>query len=74
MCALGLWILTQLRHVFRTVRDGQPFLSTNAKRIRLIGFAVILGEFARAAGAKLFVPFVPLVFLFPGIGLDTRVR
>src|SRR5262245_45587227 len=43
MLALILWVLTQLRHIFRTLRNGQPFLSANAGRIRRIGFAVILG-------------------------------
>lgn len=43
-----LWILTQLRHVFRTLRDGRPFVSANAVRIRWIGLAIVFGELARA--------------------------
>jgi len=46
---LVLWVLTQLRHVFRTLRDGRPFVAANATRSRWIGLAVIFGEIARAA-------------------------
>jgi hypothetical protein len=46
--SFGLWVLTQLRQVFRTLRDGRPFVSANATRLRWIGFAVILGELVRA--------------------------
>jgi hypothetical protein len=47
--AWGLWILTQLRAVFRTLRDGHPFVAANAARIRRIGYAVIAGEALRIA-------------------------
>ena len=46
--AVGLWVLTQLRAVFRTLRDGRPFVPANAARIRWIAYAVILGEIARS--------------------------
>jgi hypothetical protein len=49
--ALALWVLTQLRQIFRTLRNGQPFLPANAGRIRRLGLAVILGELVRAAVA-----------------------
>lgn len=49
LLGLTLWLVTQLRLVFRTLRDGQPFVAANAARIRQVGFAVILGELARAA-------------------------
>lgn len=47
--AVVLWVVGQLRAVFRTLRDGQPFVPANAIRIRRIGFFVISGEFLRAA-------------------------
>ena len=47
MLALVLWGLGQLIAVFRTLRDGQPFVPDNAIRIRRIGYAVIAGELAR---------------------------
>lgn len=40
---IGLWVLTQLRDVFRTLRDGHPFVAANATRIRWIGYAVLIG-------------------------------
>ena len=43
-----LWVLSQLRAVFRTLRDGQPFVPANATRVRRIAWAVILGEVARS--------------------------
>jgi hypothetical protein len=47
--ALTLWVLGQLRSVFRTLRDGHPFVPANATRIRRIAYAVIFGEIAGSA-------------------------
>ena len=44
-----LWILTQLRGLFRTLRDGRPFVAANATRLRRIAWAVIVAELAHAA-------------------------
>jgi hypothetical protein len=44
-----LWVLTQLRRIFQSLSRGQLFIAENARRIRWVGFAVIFGEFARAA-------------------------
>lgn len=49
MFALALWVIGQLRDVFRTLRDGQPFVPDNARRIRWIGYGVIVGELARSS-------------------------
>jgi hypothetical protein len=49
MFAISLWVIGQLRAVFRTLRDGHPFVRANARRIRAIGYAVIIGEIARSA-------------------------
>lgn len=49
MLAAVLFVVGQLRAVFRTLRDGRPFVPANAARIRWIAFAVIAGEIARAA-------------------------
>jgi len=46
--AVILWVLGLLRAVFRTIRDGQPFVPANAARLRWIAIAVIVGELARA--------------------------
>jgi hypothetical protein len=47
--ALALWVIGQLRAVFRTVRDGHPFVRANADRLRRIAYGVIAGELARSA-------------------------
>jgi Protein of unknown function (DUF2975) len=47
--ALILWVLDQLRGLFRNLRDGHPFVSANAMRLRRIAWAVIFGELARTA-------------------------
>lgn len=46
--AIALWVLVQLRAVFRTLRDGRPFVADNAKRIRWIGYAVIFVEVVKS--------------------------
>jgi hypothetical protein len=46
---LALWVLGQLRGVFRTLREGHPFVPANATRLRWIAYAVIFGEIARSA-------------------------
>jgi Protein of unknown function (DUF2975) len=43
-----LWVLTQLRHIFRSLSRGLLFVPENARRIRWVGFTVIFGELARA--------------------------
>jgi hypothetical protein len=47
--ALALWVLGQLRAVFRTLQDGQPFVPANATRLQRIAMGVIAGELARSA-------------------------
>ena len=49
LLGLLLWVLTQLRQVFRSLSRGQLFIPENARRIRWVGFSVIFGELARAA-------------------------
>jgi hypothetical protein len=49
LLAVALWVLGQLRAVFRTLREGRPFVPANATRIRRIAFVIIAGELARSA-------------------------
>lgn len=44
-----LWIVTQLRLVFRSLSQGRSFFRPNARRVRSVGLAVIFGELARAS-------------------------
>lgn len=48
--ALGvvLYVLSRLRAIFQTLRDQNPFVQTNASRIRMIGIVLVLGELASA--------------------------
>jgi Protein of unknown function (DUF2975) len=45
--SLALWVIGNLRAVFRTVSDGEPFVAINAARIRAIAYGVMFGEIAR---------------------------
>jgi hypothetical protein len=49
MLGYVLWIVTQLRYVFRSLSRGLPFDPANARRVRQVGLAVIFGELGRAA-------------------------
>jgi hypothetical protein len=49
LCSFMLWILSQLRHIFRSLSQGLLFIPDNARRIRWVGYTVIGGECARAA-------------------------
>jgi hypothetical protein len=50
---LGMWIADQLRQIFGTLRDGEPFAAANAGRIRRVAAGVILAELVRT-GAVLY--------------------
>jgi hypothetical protein len=49
MFGLALFLVIQLREVFRSLREGRPFVPANATRLRWIAGGVIAGEFIRAA-------------------------
>lgn len=68
VCAL--WVLAQLRAVFRTLRDGRPFVPANARRIRWIGYAVIAGEIVRSAVAFWTSSYVTRHFAAEGLRFD----
>jgi hypothetical protein len=70
--ALVMWVLGQLRAVFRTLHDGQPFVAANATRIRRIAYAVIIGELARAVLAYLGMRYAMMHFSFQGVRFEAR--
>ncbi len=72
MLALVLFVLGQLRAVFRTLRDGRPFVPANAARIRWIAFAVIAGELARAAVVYSANSYAMTHFSANGLRFDAR--
>jgi hypothetical protein len=47
LCAI--WGLEQLHRVFGTLRQGQPFVEANARRLRRVAAAVIAGEVVGAS-------------------------
>jgi len=47
LCAI--WGLEQLHRVFGTLRKGRPFSDANARRLRRVAAAVIIGEVVRAS-------------------------
>ena len=65
-------MLGQLRAIFRTLRDGQPFVPANATRLRQIAFAVIGGELARAAFALFENYYAMTHFVAEGLRFDAR--
>ena len=69
---LLLWVLGQLRDIFRTLRDGRPFVPANAARLRWIAFAVIGGELARAAFAYFENYYAMTHFVAEGLRFDAR--
>jgi hypothetical protein len=70
--ALVMWVLGQLRAVFRTLRAGKPFVAVNATRIRRIAYAVILGELLRAVLAYLGMRYATTHFSIQGLQFETR--
>ena len=70
--ALGLWMLGNLRAVFRTLRAGRPFVSANATRLRWIGIAIIAGEFGRSAMMFLNNYYAMTYFSAEGLRFDAR--
>jgi amino acid transporter len=69
---LALWGLGQLRAVFRTLRDGQPFVPANARRVRQIAWACILGELARSAFVFFENYYAMTHFTADGLRFDAR--
>ena len=62
-----LWVLTQLRHIFRSLSRGLLFIPENARRIRWVGFMVIFGELARAGLVYFWSYYTSLHFTMNGL-------
>ena len=67
MCVVGL-----LRAVFRTLRDGQPFVPANATRIRWIAYVGILSELIRSAVVFYENSYAMTYFSAEGLRFDAR--
>jgi hypothetical protein len=62
-----LWMVTQLRYVFRCLSKRLPFVAENARRIRWVGLAVIFGEIGRAAIVYFWSYYTSLHFTLSGL-------
>jgi hypothetical protein len=67
LLGFSLWGLNQLRHVFRSLSRGLLFIPENARRIRWLGFVVLLGEVARAAVVYFWSYYTSLHFTAEGL-------
>jgi hypothetical protein len=72
MLAILLWVIGELRALVRTLRDGQPFVAANARRVRHIGWAIIVGEIARAAMVLCGSDYAMRHFSADGLRFDVR--
>jgi len=72
MLAFVALVLWQLRAVFRTLRDGQPFVPANATRIRRIAWALIFGELARASLVYFASDYAMMHFTADGLRFEAR--
>jgi hypothetical protein len=70
--SLTLWVLVQLRGVFRALRAGQPFVPANAIRIRRVAYAVIAGEIARAILVYIGMRYAATHFSIQGLQFEAR--
>jgi hypothetical protein len=68
----GLWLLAQLRAVFRALRDGQPFAPQNAMRVRRIAWTVIVAEIVRSAVVYLENAYAMTYFVADGLRFDAH--
>jgi hypothetical protein len=73
MFGLALFVVIQLRAVFRTLKEGRPFVSANATRLRWIAGGVIAGELIRAAIVFFENYYAMTHFSAPGLRFDIRL-
>jgi hypothetical protein len=70
--SMVIWVLGQFRAVFRTLREGHPFVADNAIRIRRIGYAVILAEIGLAALDYIGMHYTMTHFSVQGLRFEAR--
>jgi hypothetical protein len=69
--AMALFILSRLRAVFRTLREQNPFVPENSRRIRSIGIALILGDLVAGAFAMWLASRVTGAVSVAGVTIET---
>ena len=69
--AVTLFILSRLRGLFRTLKEQNPFVPQNSRRIRSIGVALILGDVVTAGFATWLATRVSSAVSVAGVMVDT---
>jgi hypothetical protein len=72
LLALALWVLTQLRALFRALGDGKPFAPQNATRVRRVAWAVIVAAILRSAVVYFENAYAMTYFVADGLQFDAR--
>lgn len=72
LLGLGLWVVGQLRAVFRTLRAGRPFVPANAARLRWVAYGVIAAEIARTAVVFFEHQYARAHFSAPGLRFEVH--
>lgn len=62
-----LWVLAQLRHVFRSLSRRLLFVPQNAQRVRWVGYAVVFGELVRVGLVYYWSHYASLHFTASGL-------
>ena len=74
LLAIGLFVIYQMRKIFATLVDENPFTVDNIRRIRLIGLAVIAGTILKAILHTLIGLFLSNRILLSGLDLNPNFR
>ena len=74
LLAIGLLIIFHLRKIFATIAGGDPFSMENSKRIRLIGWAVIVASVLKALLSFLIGLYFSTLINLPGLTLTANMR
>ena len=74
LLAIGLLIIFHLRKIFATIVSGDPFSMENSKRIRLIGWAVIVASVLKALLSFLIGLYFSTLINLPGLTLTANMR
>lgn len=73
MLGLFLYFLRLLRQVVWSVEDGDPFVSQNAKRLRIMGALIIMGGVAKTFSEFAMSGYADVVLRPAGFNLDGQL-
>jgi hypothetical protein len=71
--ALGMWVVGNLRPVFRSLRAGEAFARENPARIRRVGWAFIVAALAQTAVVYIGTYYASTHFATEGLRYDARL-